>query len=103
MARYIDADHLIKKYEDVIDDEWNKQVAPPSWSMAWECTIGDIEDEPTADVVEVKHGKWVHTDKAMHWTGKDECSECTYHTDNREDLTHFNYCPNCGAKMDGKE
>ena len=60
-----------------------------------------IRNQPTADVAEVKHGEWVHTDKAKHWTGKDECSECTYHTWDRDDLSHLNYCPNCGAKMDG--
>jgi hypothetical protein len=55
----------------------------------------------TAEVAEVKHGVWVHNDMAMHCNGKDECSECTYHTHDREDLSHLNYCPNCGAKMDG--
>jgi hypothetical protein len=52
-------------------------------------------------VVPVVHGRWVHTDLASHWYGKDECSACTYHENDRSDLSHFNYCPNCGAKMDG--
>lgn len=59
--------------------------------------IADI----SADVAEVRHGRWVHTDYAMHWHGKDECSECTYHTSDRDDLSHLKYCPNCGARMDG--
>lgn len=62
-----------------------------------------IEDAPTADVAEVRRGKWVHTDYAMHWLGKDECSECTYHTFDRDDLSHLKYCPNCGVRMDGDE
>ena len=48
-----------------------------------------------------RHGRWIHTDLAAHWYGKDECSECTYHEHDRRDLSHFNFCPNCGAKMDG--
>lgn len=48
----------------------------------------------------VRHGRWVHTDLASHWHGKDECSECTYHEQDRSDLSRFRYCPNCGAKMD---
>jgi hypothetical protein len=48
-------------------------------------------------------GEWVHTDKAEHWYGKDECSECHYHTFDRTDLSHLNFCPNCGAKMKGGE
>ena len=52
-----------------------------------------------ADFVAVKHGEWVHTDNADHWFSKDECSKCQYHTFDRVDLTHLNYCPNCGADM----
>ena len=59
-----------------------------------------IRELPAADVAEVHHGRWIHTDLAAHWLGKDECSECTYHEKDRSDLSHFNYCPNCGAKMD---
>ena len=60
-----------------------------------------INNAPAADVAPVRHGRWIHTDLAAHWYGKDECSECTYHEHDRSDLSHFNYCPNCGAKMDG--
>ena len=63
--------------------------------------IGCIEDARDADVAKVRHGRWIHTDLAAHWLGKDECSECTYHEKDRSDLSHNNYCPNCGAKMDG--
>ena len=54
----------------------------------------------SADVAPVIHGRWVHTDLALHWHGKDECSECTYHKQDRSDLSRFRYCPNCGARMD---
>ena len=60
-----------------------------------------VQSQPAADVAEVRHGRWIHTDLAAHWLGKDECSECTYHEKDRSDLSHNNYCPNCGAKMDG--
>ena len=53
-----------------------------------------------SDIAPVRHGRWIHTDLAAHWYGKDECSECTYHEHDRRDLSHFNFCPNCGAKMD---
>ncbi len=46
------------------------------------------------DAVEVVHGRWVHKG-AWHI----ECSECKHvlaHIDEAK-----NYCPNCGAKMDG--
>lgn len=53
MARYIDADKLIEMYKEAISHDWNKKVAPVSWTDAFECTVEDIEAEPTVDVVEV--------------------------------------------------
>ena len=53
-----------------------------------------ILDIPAADVAPVRHGRWIdnkHTDTAI-------CSECKcVFTD------ETNYCPKCGAKMDGGE
>ena len=45
----------------------------------------------TADVVPVRHGKWLHRKNGVAY-----CSECE--VDTVEDET--NYCSNCGAKMD---
>ena len=61
----------------------------------------NIKNMPAADVAPVRHGRWIYTDLAAQWYGKDECNECTYHEHDRRDLSHFNYCPGCGAKMDG--
>lgn len=65
--------------------------------------LAEIEFTPEADVAEVRHGEWKHTDKAYHWHALDECSECGYHFADRVDLSHFNYCPRCGARMKRKE
>ena len=71
------------------------------WDEAVLCE--DIYKIPTADVVEVRHGKW--TDNGPY----DKCSVCkTLYKDDllfiRADCEfgHPRYCPNCGAKMDGK-
>ena len=47
---------------------------------------------PTADVTEVKHGKWVK-DRNCY-----TCSECGFYY--FANNSKSNYCPNCGAKMD---
>jgi len=66
---------------------------------AYECKYEDcidiIKDAPTADVQEVKHGKW-ETSKGERYSGRCSCCNC-YSTDD------YKYCPNCGAKMDLKE
>jgi hypothetical protein len=48
-----------------------------------------IDDTPTADVEEVKHGYW---ENGM-W-----CSVCGYLYDTGEYTNANNYCPDCGAK-----
>ena len=54
---------------------------------------------PTADVAEVRHGEWIPTrDK-----DKKTCSRCAVtHLIGQYPFGNANYCPNCGAKMDGK-
>ena len=59
-----------------------------------------IDELPTYDVQEVRHGKWIWDDEGYH------CSECFYHAygETGEVLSgNWHYCPNCGAKMEGEE
>ena len=56
---------------------------------------------PAADVVEVVHAQWEIEMDDMGWN-KHTCPNCGYvkRTDIHVSLG-WNYCPNCGAKMDG--
>ena len=58
--------------------------------------------EETADVVEVRHGRWIHDGYDFpHGNDWIHCSVCGKRGINvPADLT--NYCSNCGAKMDGE-
>ena len=60
-----------------------------------------VEDElPAADVAPVRHGRWIEKEKYTFGIMYD-CSLCEDRIlDNGH---HWNYCPNCGAKMDGAE
>ena len=52
---------------------------------------------PDADVAPVRHGRWVtHSDRPDSLI----CSVCNCGFDMWKHDPH-NYCPNCGAKMDG--
>lgn len=55
--------------------------------------IDHIEAMPASDVVEVRHGKWIEDHEFF------KCSECGYLTDYRLS----NFCPDCGARMDGED
>lgn len=60
-----------------------------------ECvTMEDIEDIPSADVSPVRHGRWIliETDEEQLFF----CSECK-----DKEYWESDFCPACGAKMDG--
>ena len=52
-----------------------------------------LDNIPAADVVEVKHGRWV-----LNEHGQMFCCACGEFP---ELAIEKPYCPNCGAKMDG--
>ena len=56
-----------------------------------------LNEAPIVDAVEVVHGRWNEINQmatGLPW--KYRCNECGC----PQDYKH-NYCPNCGAKMDG--
>ena len=60
---------------------------------------------PQADAEPVRHGRWIGVEYDGYADGNPvydlwECSECGKEHEGEED-TLTNYCPNCGAKMDG--
>ena len=58
---------------------------------------------PAADVAPVRHGQWIEYTKVIipepynKWEQAWKCSECGFD----DGFVAYNYCPNCGAKMDG--
>ena len=88
---FIERGALIARYDA-------EHVGPPGRARELMATA------PAADVVKVRHGKWVHSEiedddwgRIFHeWT----CSVCGYSV--AHNPTGENYCPNCGAKMDGE-
>ena len=99
MRRYIDADKVMEEIQRIGGHnlcEWH--------------TIGVkalIDRQPTADVVEVRHGEWIGTEYDGYADGnpvydKWECSKCHEEYCYEGEPPLYNYCPNCGAKMDGE-
>lgn len=60
-----------------------------------------------ADVQVARHGHWLTKDLDNFRKVECKCSECGYigisNYDSYDDPYDFNFCPNCGAKMDEKE
>ena len=67
-------------------------------SPSWTTTDVELKEKAikawntrTADVTEMKHGEWLHTEIGEYY-----CSQCFALYSHKE-----KYCPNCGAKMKG--
>ena len=63
-----------------------------------------IADEPTIDAEPVRHGSWAIRidDYDCEYMECSECGSIFYDGDNDTVDTLHNYCPNCGAQMDGE-
>ena len=76
----------------------NELLKIDDFSMISTHTINEALDRtPTADVVEVVHGKWVPTRKDSDISF---CSNCESYWIIRDDAYDYLYCPKCGAKME---
>jgi hypothetical protein len=104
MPKYIDQEALLKDIEDSV--VFTAKSGQPSLEIRGANKItARIMAAPAADVVEVRHGKWRgELVERCDWRGKKQkyyqpnsCSLC-----HEAVLERTNYCPNCGAKMDGK-
>lgn len=100
MARYVDADKFKYSLELSIDS-WSRDFnsKAPTITTTYKEVLHRLETMPTADVVEVKHGEWKRKGQDIY------CSVCGNESAyNPFGASKFSdYCPNCGAKMDGKE
>jgi hypothetical protein len=94
MSRYIDADKLGIGKAD------RKAFTIPEYADGWNSAIEIIQNAPTADVVEVRHGY----NKDFDYPSLFECSICGWsdYDTYTGDTSEYNFCPNCGAKMDGE-
>lgn len=103
MPRYIDAELFDKNLAMEVylaDDKDFTQAFVRGMEL-----VKKAENEtPTADVQEVRHGCWITKDLDNFRKIECKCSECGYigisNYDSYDDPYDFNYCPNCGAKMD---
>lgn len=80
--RLIDADVLKFEFMENGDDHTGYEIHEV------------IDNAPTVDAIEIVHAYWIWDgyDYEKPWT----CSKCRCHSE-----SETNYCPDCGAKMDG--
>lgn len=93
MARYIDAEKLKCSIDSETDSifDWDMTIEELYYNL---CKL--VDDEPTADVQEVKHGEWENQEPGYR-VADFMCSVCHSESDKL-----FDYCPDCGARMDAE-
>ena len=90
MAEYIERDGLIAWIER------QRRLSKLTTIMA-------IQETPAADVAPVVHGRW---ELERQPDGKPYCFHCSVCDGDFHHIgitQKYNYCPNCGARMDLKE
>ena len=94
MAEYIERE-AVEKF--IIDGLNNSDVYERFGHDAIKI-VAEVHYMPAADVAPVRHGRWVEKEKYTFGTLYD-CSICG----NRilDNGHSWNYCPNCGCRMDG--
>ena len=112
MPRYIDADLI--EYKAICVPMLDGVLVRTKQLDGFYAIKKDIEAIPTADVQEVKHAKnlcedypWAQENYCRlgdnNFLALFECSLCNWCDDDTTtgSTSVYNYCPNCGAKMDG--
>jgi rRNA maturation endonuclease Nob1 len=101
--RLIDANEVERKIRIAISS-WQRDCNSnaPVIARAMEDALQRVIYATTVDAVEVVHGEWIMDD----YTHRYRCSVCKAHQpyDTVGDYIDYwdcDYCPNCGAKMDG--
>lgn len=106
MAEYIDRNKFIHDIENRYCKPCENEGKDYKHAKCKACWVGDmigeIEEQKTTHVSEVRRGKWI---KSIYFPDKDLyffiCNSCLYgclHSYNNEPVWEF--CPNCGAKME---
>lgn len=111
--RLIDADFVCERIEKEIKDivipepyaDWKNSEYDIGYNNALTMAESIAKKAPTIEAEPVRHGEWkIKTDDYdCEYIMCSCCKEEFYPADEDTVDTKPNYCPNCGAKMEGKE
>ena len=100
MAECIKRNAIKARLEDLVN--WCQDLRKPGLEQA----LAMLNEEPVADVAPVVRGRW-EKEPSSYWrwtsSGAVAVTRTTYRCGlcGRGTAVKSNYCPNCGAKMDG--
>jgi hypothetical protein len=93
-------DEYISREEVVEEIKSRISTAENAWESGYNTAMAEIREWikriPSADVQPVKHGRWINEGFLNIY-----CSNCSKTPDGWPTPMQTDYCPNCGARMDG--
>ena len=101
--RLIDADELFQPDEnsDKVLIIGGQASAGKTVALAMKLLEKKVADAPTIEAEPVKHGRWHDCYQIDEFHYIRICSECANRNVFHKYDSVGNYCPNCGARMDG--
>lgn len=98
--RTVDADSILtqmKEYHDKRTEEAN-MTGNRAACVTWNDAVILIKNAPTFETQPVRRGEWEWSEYASKW----ECSNCWRTVEEEDANTEYEFCPYCGARMDGE-
>ena len=102
---YIDKDKLIKELSTMYKSPTSvEDFMTVGYDHAIADVVVTVHEQPTADVVERKVGKWIKAGRRGVVTYSPAYAECSCcHAEPTFLGWTMRYCPNCGAEMKGED
>lgn len=104
MAEYIEREALEKNLNERLTYLLDKNGPYDYFTDGYDEAVSTVEEFLSADVAPVVHGRWDDSGRYTFPGGSKavRCTNCGCAlTESEYRLNNWNYCPVCGAKMDG--
>ena len=106
MAEYIEREALEVELNHRLNFLMGEDGEYDHYTSGFDEAVTRVENFPAADVAPVVHGRWDDSGRYTFPSGNTavRCTNCGCAlTESEYRLNNWNYCPVCGAKMDGGE
>ena len=106
MAKYIEREALEVELNHRLNFLMGENGEYDHYTSGFDEAVTRVENFPDADVAPVVHGRWDDSGRYTYPSGNTavRCTNCGCAlTESEYRLNNWNYCPVCGARMDGGE
>ena len=106
MAKYIDQEALEVELNHRLNFLMGENGEYDHYTSGFDEAVTRVENFPDADVAPVVHGRWDDSGRYTFPSGNTavRCTNCGCAlTESEYRLNNWNYCPVCGARMDGSD